>query len=481
MVQLKQIDEVRWEIPAGYKPWMKVPARIYADSKMIAEMQRDLTLEQAVNVTSLQGIYKYSITLPDGHQGYGFPIGGVAATDAETGVISPGGIGYDQNCGVRLLVTNMTEAEVRPVLNELISTLFKNVPSGVGSTGHVRLSLQQLDEVLKYGAKWAVENGFGWEKDLERTEEGGCMTSADPSRVSMEAKKRGFPQLGSLGSGNHFLEVQRVDKIYEPEIAKTFGIVQEGQVTVMIHTGSRGLGHQVCSDYLRTMERAVHKYNIHLPDRELVNVPFNSPEGQAFFQAMCCSANYAWANRQMITHWVRQSFEQVFHRDAEALGLQLVYDVAHNIAKVEVHQVDGDRKTVVVHRKGATRAFPAGHPDVPAVYRSVGQPVLIPGDMGRASYVLVGTELAMQETFGSTAHGSGRHLSRAAALRQFSGQEVKRRLEQKGIVIKAASVSVIAEETPEAYKSVDEVVEVTHKAGISKKVARLVPMGVAKG
>jgi tRNA-splicing ligase RtcB len=385
------------------------------------------------------------------------------------------------NCGVRLLVTNLTEVDVRPVLSELVSILFRNVPSGLGSTGHLRLSLQQLDDVLKRGARWAVENGFGWERDLERTEEGGCMAAADPSCVSMEAKKRGFPQLGSLGSGNHFLEVQKVEKIYEPEIARAFGITHEGQVTVMIHTGSRGLGHQVCSDYLRTMERAIHKYNIHLPDRELVNVPFNSPEGQAFFKAMCCSANYAWANRQMITHWVRQSFEQVFHKDAEALGLELVYDVAHNIAKVETHQVDGEKKIVVVHRKGATRAFPAGHPDLPPVYRGVGQPVLIPGDMGRASYVLVGTELAMRETFGSTAHGSGRHLSRAAALWQFSGQEVRHRLEQKGIVVRAASVSVIAEETPEAYKCVDDVVEVTHRAGISKKVARLVPMGVAKG
>ncbi|MEM2282120.1 MAG: RtcB family protein [Candidatus Hadarchaeales archaeon] len=480
-MQLKQIDEVRWEIPLGYKPWMRVPARIYADSKMIQEMGRDLTLEQAVNVTSLQGIYKYSIALPDGHQGYGFPIGGVAATDAETGVISPGGIGYDQNCGVRLLVTNLDEKDVRPILGELISTLFRNVPSGLGSTGHVRLSLSQLDEVLRNGAKWAVENGFGWERDLERTEEGGCMKEADPSRVSMEAKRRGFPQLGSLGSGNHFLEVQKVEKIYEPEIAKRFGLTHEGQVTVMIHTGSRGLGHQVCSDYLRTMERSIHKYGIQLPDRELVNVPFSSPEGQAFFSAMCCSANYAWANRQMITHWVRQSFEQVLKRDAEAQGLELVYDVAHNIAKVEKHRVNGESKLVVVHRKGATRAFPKDHQDVPSCYRSVGQPVLIPGDMGRASYVLVGTELAMQETFGSTAHGSGRHLSRAAALRQFSGQEVKRRLEQKGIVVRAASISVIAEETPEAYKSVDEVVEVTHRAGISRKVVRLVPMGVAKG
>ncbi|TDA33751.1 MAG: RNA-splicing ligase RtcB [Hadesarchaea archaeon] len=480
-VKLRRVDEVRWEIPQDYKPGMRVPARIYADEEMIREMGKDLTLEQAANVSFLQGIYKYSITLPDGHQGYGFPIGGVAATDAETGVISPGGVGYDINCGVRVLRTDLTKEEVIPKLHQLVETLFRNVPSGLGSTGHVRLTPQQLDEVLELGAKWAVENGFGWKEDLERLEEGGCMEGADPKKVSTEAKKRGFPQLGSLGSGNHFLEVQVVDRIYEPEVAKVFGLEREGQVTVMIHTGSRGLGHQVCSDYLRTMERAAHHYRIHLPDRELVNVPFTSPEGEAYFSAMKGAANFAWANRQMITHWVRQSFEQVFGREAEALGLHVIYDVAHNIAKLEEHKVNGEKKEVVVHRKGATRAFGPGHPQVPSLYRKVGQPVLIPGDMGTASYLLVGTERAMEESFGSTAHGAGRHLSRAAALRQFRGDEIRNELGERGIYVKAAKLSVIAEEAPQAYKNVDKVVEITHRAGLSLKVARLIPVGVAKG
>jgi tRNA-splicing ligase RtcB len=479
--KIKQIDAVRWEIPQDFRRGMRVPARIYADAEMLNNMGKDLTLEQAVNVTFLQGIYKYSITLPDGHQGYGFPIGGVAATDAQEGVISPGGVGYDINCGVRLLHTNMEKKDVEPKLREIVEALFRNVPSGLGSTGHVKLTPAQLDEVLERGAQWAVENGFGWKEDLERLEEKGCMAGADAKKVSTEAKHRGFPQLGSLGSGNHFLEVQKVDKIYDQEVAKKFGIDHEGQVTVMIHTGSRGLGHQVCSDYLRMMERVVRQYRIELPDRELVNVPVASPEGQAYFAAMACAANYAWANRQMIVHWVRQSFEQVFGKDAESLGLHIVYDVAHNIAKLEEHSVDGGKRKVCVHRKGATRAFGPGHPDVPSMYRDVGQPVLIPGDMGTASYVLVGTEQAMQETFASTAHGAGRHLSRTAALKQFWGEDVKKQLESRGIIVRAAKISVIAEEAPGSYKSVDKVAEISHKAGIARKVARLVPMGVAKG
>jgi tRNA-splicing ligase RtcB len=479
--KIKQIDDVRWEIPQDFRRGMRVPARIYADAEMLNDMGKDLTLEQAVNVTFLQGIYKYSITLPDGHQGYGFPIGGVAATDAETGVISPGGVGYDINCGVRLLQTSMEKKDVEPKLREIVEALFRNVPSGLGSTGHVKLTPAQLDEVLERGAQWAIENGFGWKEDLERLEEKGCMAGADAKKVSAEAKHRGFPQLGSLGSGNHFLEVQKVDKIYDQEVAKKFGIDHEGQVTVMIHTGSRGLGHQVCSDYLRMMEKVVRQYKIELPDRELVNVPVNSPEGQAYFAAMACAANYAWANRQMIVHWVRQSFEQVFGKDAESLGLHIVYDVAHNIAKLEEHSIDGGKRKVYVHRKGATRAFGPGHPDVPAMYRDVGQPVLIPGDMGTASYVLVGTEQAMQETFASTAHGAGRHLSRTAALNQFWGEEVKKQLESRGIIVRAAKISVIAEEAPGSYKSVDKVAEISHKAGIARKVARLVPMGVTKG
>jgi tRNA-splicing ligase RtcB len=479
--KIKQIDQVRWEIPQDYKRGMRVPARIYADVELLNEMRRDLTLEQTANVAFLKGIYKYSIVLSDGHQGYGFPIGGVAATDAEEGVISPGGVGYDINCGVRLLQTNLNKKDVEPKLRQLVETFFKNVPSGLGSTGHVRLTLPQLDQVLEQGARWAVENGFGWSEDLERLEEGGCMAGADAKKVSTRAKQRGFPQLGSLGSGNHFLEIQFVDKIYEPEVAKKFGIDHEGQVTVMIHTGSRGLGHQVCSDYLRTMERVVRQYKIELPDRELVNVPVTSPEGKAYFSAMACAANYSWANRQMIVHWVRQSFEQVFGRDAEGLGLHIIYDVAHNIAKLEEHRINGERKKVYVHRKGATRAFGPGHPDVPTIYRDVGQPVLIPGTMGTASYVLVGTEQAMEETFASTAHGSGRHMSRTAALKRFWGEEVKKELEGRGIIVRPAKISVVAEEAPQAYKDVDRVVKVSHDAGIARMVARLRPMGVAKG
>ncbi len=479
--KIKQIDDVRWEIPQDHKRGMRVPVRIYADAELLNEMRRDMTLEQATNVSFLQGIYKYSIALPDGHQGYGFPIGGVAATDAETGVISPGGVGYDINCGVRLLHTNLEKKDAEPKLRELVDALFRNVPSGLGSRGKMRLTRAQLDEVLENGARWGVEQGFGWQEDLERLEEGGCMAGAEAGRVSPRAKERGLPQLGSLGSGNHFLEIQVVDKIFDPEVASKFGLTHEGQVTVMIHTGSRGLGHQVCSDYLRTMERAVHQYKIVLPDRELVNVPVTSPEGQAYFSAMACAANYAWTNRQMIVHWVRQSFEQVLGRDAESLGLHIIYDVAHNIAKLEEHRIDGELKKVYVHRKGATRAFGPGHPDIPSIYREVGQPVLIPGDMGTASYVLVGTEQAMQETFASTAHGAGRRMSRTAARKQYWGENVRKELESKGIIVRAAKVTMIAEEAPGSYKDIHKVCEVSHKAGIARMVARLKPMGVAKG
>jgi tRNA-splicing ligase RtcB len=479
--KVKQIDEVRWEISQDYKRGMRVPVRIYADTELLNEMRKDMTLEQSANVSFLQGIYKYSITLPDGHQGYGFPIGGVAATDAETGVISPGGVGYDINCGVRLLRTDLGKKDIEPKLRELVDALFRNVPSGLGSRGKMRLTYAQLNEVLENGARWGVEQGFGWREDLDRLEEGGCMAGAEANRVSSRAKERGLPQLGSLGSGNHFLEIQVVDKIFDPEVARKFGLTHEGQITVMIHTGSRGLGHQVCSDYLRTMERAVHQYKIMLPDRELVNVPVTSPEGQAYFSAMACAANYAWANRQMIVHWVRESFEQVFGRDAESLGLHIIYDVAHNIAKREEHRIDGELKKVYVHRKGATRAFGPGHPDIPSIYREVGQPVLIPGDMGTASYVLVGTEQGMQETFASTAHGAGRHMSRTAALKQYWGENVKKELESKGIIVRAAKISVIAEEAPGSYKDIHKVCEVSHRAGIARLVARMKPIGVAKG
>ncbi|NJE01372.1 intein-containing RctB family protein [Thermococcus sp. JdF3] len=384
------------------------------------------------------------------------------------------------NCGVRLIRMNLTEKEVRPRIKELVDTLFKNVPSGLGSKGRVRLHWTQLDDVLADGAKWAVDNGYGWKEDLEHLEEGGRMEGADPNAVSQKAKQRGAPQLGSLGSGNHFLEVQVVDKIFDEEIAKAYGLF-EGQVVVMVHTGSRGLGHQVASDYLRIMEKANRKYGVPWPDRELVSVPFQTEEGQRYFSAMKAAANFAWANRQMITHWVRESFEEVFKRKAEDMEMHIVYDVAHNIAKVEEHEVDGKKVTVVVHRKGATRAFPAGHPDVPRAYRDVGQPVLIPGSMGTASYVLAGAEGSMKETFGSSCHGAGRLLSRKAATRQYRGDRLRNELARRGIYVRAASLRVVAEEAPGAYKSVDNVVNVVHQAGIAKLVARMRPMGVAKG
>ncbi|WP_148882050.1 RtcB family protein [Thermococcus aciditolerans] len=384
------------------------------------------------------------------------------------------------NCGVRLIRTNLTEKEVRPRIKELVDTLFKNVPSGLGSKGRVRLHWTQLDDVLADGAKWAVDNGYGWKEDLEHLEEGGRMEGANPNAVSQKAKQRGAPQLGSLGSGNHFLEVQVVDKVFDEKIAEAYGLF-EGQVVVMVHTGSRGLGHQVASDYLRVMEKANRKYGIPWPDRELVSVPFQSEEGQRYFSAMKAAANFAWANRQMITHWVRESFEEVFKRKAEDMEMSIVYDVAHNIAKVEEHEVDGKKVTVVVHRKGATRAFPAGHPDVPRAYRDVGQPVLIPGSMGTASYVLAGAEGSMRETFGSSCHGAGRLLSRKAATRQYRGDRLRNELARQGIYIRAASLRVVAEEAPGAYKSVDNVVNVVHQAGIANLVARMRPMGVAKG
>ncbi|KUH33885.1 hypothetical protein APY94_03915 [Thermococcus celericrescens] len=384
------------------------------------------------------------------------------------------------NCGVRLIRTNLTEKEVRPRIKELVDTLFKNVPSGLGSKGRVRLHWTQLDDVLADGAKWAVDNGYGWKEDLEHLEEGGRMEGADPNAVSQKAKQRGAPQLGSLGSGNHFLEVQVVDKVFDEKIAEAYGLF-EGQVVVMVHTGSRGLGHQVASDYLRIMEKANRKYGVPWPDRELVSVPFQTEEGQRYFSAMKAAANFAWANRQMITHWVRESFEEVFKRKAEDMEMSIVYDVAHNIAKVEEHEVDGKKVKVVVHRKGATRAFPAGHPDVPRAYRDVGQPVLIPGSMGTASYVLAGAEGSMKETFGSSCHGAGRLMSRHAATRQYRGDRLRNELARQGIYIRAASLRVVAEEAPGAYKSVDNVVNVVHQAGIANLVARMRPMGVAKG
>jgi tRNA-splicing ligase RtcB len=478
---VKKISDVEYRIDPIESKGMRVPVTIYANEELLSKMLSDRTIHQAMNVATLPGVQKHVVVLPDGHEGYGFPVGGVAAMSVDDGVISPGGVGYDINCGVRLIRTNLDEKDVRPKLKDLVNELFRAVPSGVGSEGVVKLSNAELDEVLTEGVYWAIRNGYGWEEDAEVCEENGKMNGADPSKVSNMARKRGAPQLGTLGSGNHFLEVQRVDKIYDHEAAKAMGIDHEGQITVLIHCGSRGLGHQICSDYLRVSESALKKYGITLPDRELACVPNSSPEGEAYRKAMYSALNFAWSNRQMITHWTRKAFEKVFNMSESDLGMHLVYDVAHNIAKVEEHKIDGSLRQVVVHRKGATRAFPANRPELPERYRSLGQPVLIPGSMGTASWILLGNARSMELTFGSTAHGAGRTMSRAAAKRSYTAQEVQKKLEVRGIYIKALTKEGVVEETPEAYKDVDAVADVSHKVGIATKVARLVPIGVIKG
>jgi len=479
--RLNKISDLIWEFSPTVKPGMRVPARIFANKPLLDKMQKDQTFNQLVNVAFLPGICKWAIALPDAHEGYGFPIGGVAATDIEEGVISPGGVGYDINCGVRLLRTSLNKKDVIPKMQDLLENLFHNVPSGLGSKGRVSVTISELSKVLENGARWGIENGYGWDEDLLHSEEGGCMQGANASKVSHEAKERGKSQIGSLGSGNHFLEIQYVDKIFNPPVAKQMGILEEGQVTMMIHTGSRGLGHQVCSDYLRTIETAVHQYKIKVPDRELACVPVNSKEGQDYFEAMAASANYAWCNRQLITHWVRESFEKALKMRAEDMDLHLIYDVAHNMAKIEEHKINGTTKKVCVHRKGATRAFPPNHKVLPAKYKSIGQPVLIPGSMGTASYLLVGTEKAMELSFGSTAHGAGRALSRTAALKRFWGETVQKELEAQGTFVKAASKKVLSEEAPGAYKDIDVVAKVSNDLGIATLVARLRPLGVTKG
>ncbi|OGS52535.1 MAG: RNA-splicing ligase RtcB, partial [Euryarchaeota archaeon RBG_13_61_15] len=418
---------------------------------------------------------------PDIHWGYGFPIGGVAAFDSEKGIISPGGIGYDVNCGVKLVRTDLTVKDVGPNIKKVIDTIFQNVPSGVGEKGKLRLTGSEVEDVLDQGARWAVSKGYGWEDDLASCEENGCMKTADSSKVDQKAKQRGAPQLGTLGGGNHFLEVQRVERIFDEAAAKAFGITGPDQIVVSIHSGSRGCGHQIASDYIRVMEDALRKYSIQVPDRQLACAPVHSQEGQDCFAAMSAAANYAWANRQLILHWVRESFEQALGRKAEEIGMRCVYDVAHNICKLEEHEFEGRRTKLYVHRKGATRAFDSSRAEVPQKYRSVGQPVLIPGDMGSASYVLVGTPGAMAETFGSTCHGAGRLMSRTSATKQFSANEVVSLLQGRGIYIRAASKDGIVEEAPGAYKDVDEVVRIAHGAGISRMVARLRPIGVMKG
>jgi tRNA-splicing ligase RtcB len=479
--KLEKIDEYRWLIPKSYKPGMRVDGLIYADEAMLRHIVDEQAPEQVANVAFLPGIVGYSMAMPDIHWGYGFAIGGVAAMRVSEGVVSPGGVGFDINCGVRIMRTNLTGEEVSPKIKTLIDALFYAVPSGLGSKGAVRLRAGEIDEVLVKGSRWAVEKGYGCKADLETTEEGGEMKGADPSRVSGRAKERGTPQLGTLGSGNHFLEVAVIDEIYDADTAKAFGIDRAGQVMLYVHCGSRGLGHQVADDYIKVMLRAMPGYSISVPDKQLACVPVKSTEGQAYLAAMRCAANYAWANRQCITHWVREAFCRVMGMSESEAGLELIYDVTHNIAKIEEHEVEGKQEKLCVHRKGATRAFPAGHKELPEKYRAVGQPILIPGDMGRTSYILTGTEQAMKETFGSTCHGAGRMESRAAAKRQQSGRDVLAALEAKGIAVRAGSLAGLAEEAPEAYKDVGDVVRVAHGAGISKKVARTRPIAVVKG
>jgi tRNA-splicing ligase RtcB len=476
----KKIGENQYQIDADPNLGMKVPVRIYADEPLLQKMLSDRTIMQARNVASIPGIVSHSVVLPDGHEGYGFPVGGVAAMDAEEGMISPGGVGYDINCGVRLLRSNLTEQTVRSKLKDLVNDLFSSIPSGVGSKGAVRLTNSELDEVLVNGVNWAIDHGYGSSDDSDVCEENGKIRGADPNKVSDKARKRGAPQLGSLGSGNHFLEIQKVAEIHDEEAANRMGI-KEGTITVLIHCGSRGFGHQVCSDYLRVAEQAMEKYDINLPDRELACVPNNSEEGESYRKAMFAALNYAWSNRQMITHWTRKSFERVFNQTESDLGMKLVYDVAHNIAKVEKHKVGGEERKLVVHRKGATRAFPSNRDEIPSRYRDLGQPVLVPGSMGTSSWILLGKPNSMDLSFGSTAHGAGRTMSRSKARRNYTEDYVKKSLNDKGIFIKALTRDGVVEETPEAYKDVDAVVNVSHNLGIASKVAKLVPIGVIKG
>ncbi|VVC02026.1 tRNA-splicing ligase RtcB [uncultured archaeon] len=477
-MNIKQVGEAIWEIEK--EGTMKVPALIFGTKPVMEKMKGDRTLMQLQNVASLEGIVNNAMVMPDGHEGYGFPIGGVAAFDAEEGIVSPGGIGYDINCGVRLVRTGLTVEQVKPKIKQLADKLFTNVPSGVGSEGKLRLSHEELDKVAREGTEWAVRNGYGWKEDLERTEEYGRMEGADPAKVTPTAKARGKSQIGTLGAGNHFLEIQKVEKIMNEPVAKSFGLA-ENEVVVMIHCGSRGYGHQICTDNLGSMLNLANKMNLWLPDRELVYAPIKTKEAQDYLAGMKCAVNFAFANRQMIMHWVRQSFDEVLGKGTRD-NMNLVYDVAHNIAKVEEHEVDGQRWKLMVHRKGATRAFPAGRPKLPPIYRSVGQPVIIPGSMGTSSYVLVGNQKGLKMSWGSTCHGSGRVMSRGEAIRTHNPDQIVKNLAEKhGIYIRAMDRKVISEEAPDAYKNVDDVVKSVADAGISDIVAQVKPLAVVKG
>jgi len=472
-----KINNWLWEIPKSFRADMRVPVRVYVSEKMLEDVSRDRSLEQLINVAALPGIINYSIAMPDAHEGYGFPIGGVAAMRMKDGVISPGGVGYDINCGMRLLKSDYSEKDIKSHLENLATEIQKEVPSGLGRGRKIKIDILAIDRILERGAKRLVEQGYGEKEDIENCEAGGSLDWADASTVSDHAKNRGRDQVGTLGSGNHFCEVQKVEEVFDKEVAKNFGLF-ENQIVIMIHTGSRGLGHQIATDYIKLMMKAMPKYGIELPDRELAACPINSLEGKKYFSAMACGANYAWANRQMIAFFVRKAWKSVLGEKSSALSV--LYDVAHNIAKIEKHIVGGKKIEVCMHRKGATRAFPPEHPEIPEKYQEVGQPVLIPGSMGTASYVLAGTKEG-EEAWFSTCHGAGRTMSRRAATRTISGQQVINQLKQKGIIIKCRSFRGIAEEAPLAYKDIDSVVEVVHNAGLSKKVVKLVPLAVIKG
>jgi tRNA-splicing ligase RtcB len=477
-MDFKKLGNALWELPK--EATMRVPARIFATEKLFKEIEQG-AMQQLVNTAALPGIQTAALGMADMHWGYGFPIGGVAAFDAkEGGVVSPGGIGFDINCGVRLIRTNLSAQEIKPKVRELIDVLFNLVPAGVGEKGKIKLNEAQLRELLQHGARWAVENGYGWEKDLKHIEENGEMKGANPAKVSQKALQRGMPQSGTLGSGNHFLEIQRVEQVFDEKIAKKFGLFQ-GQAVVMLHSGSRGCGHQIATDYIDVMLNAMQKYGISVPDRQLACAPIESKEGQDYLQAMNCGVNYAFANRQAMMHWTREGFAQILGQDAEKLGMELVYDICHNVAKFEEHEIGGKKKEVLIHRKGATRAMPAGRKENPADYMDTGHPAIIPGSMGTASYVVVGTEQGLKESFASVCHGAGRVMSRTAAMKGKRGEQVKRELEAKGEVVKGASWAGLAEEAPEAYKDIDEVIKSIELAGIGLKVAKMVPLGVMKG
>ncbi len=477
---LKKITDYEWEIPQTYRGDMLVPVRIFATRDLLETVLKDKSLEQAVNAATLPGLVGHVTVMPDMHQGYGFPIGGVAATRYPDGVISPGAIGYDINCGVRLLASKISYDDAEKYLDKLATTLNEYCPSGVGEKGSVPLSEKDLDDVCREGARWTLRKGFATEMDLRHTEEGGLLDGADPDKVSKRAKDRGRPQLGTLGAGNHFIEVDIVDQVFDEEAAQVMGI-EEGNLVVQIHCGSRGFGHQICTDYVDDFQKVIHKYGIHLPDRELVCAPMNSPEGQGYMAAMRAAANYAFANRQILADHIRRAFEDTLKGKVQNWHLHQVYDIAHNMGKVETHMIDGQPIKVCVHRKGATRAFGPGSPELPGEYQKIGQPVLVPGSMGTASWVLVGTEGSMAQSFGSTCHGAGRMMSRSKAKKEVRGDKLRNELEKEGIRIRAGSLAGLAEEAPVAYKDVDAVVETVSGANIARKVARLVPVAVIKG